>query len=517
MTIRAQGPKYKRTTGEDGNLAYEAGLRWMLRGEYTEESAGARTIRQKGGKDRHSKVFTWRGARDRRVRLSVGTAIRFYDLQDRLGFDQPSKAVDWLLLHCQASIRALPQLHARPPPPSTLERLSPSAQSTISVAVCSAQPRRVSPKASPSIHGDDSLPDRAYSRKSISHDSLDAFSKHDLAAQGFPQQHFKAVAPDPPMIDDSSNITRFDIRPETDLSYRSAVDDDLPQLSNPSSSAGSCDHPSIVAHHHHHSNIISDLQSSEFPTRYNMSHVQRTPSSTADIMFVNDSDTQDSVTHPSVPYSGTSFLSGSGGSHLLSKDLINAPISTLGLQRGHGCRTSNNLSICCLSRLTENSSAAGCEALNMPMANAFTVTNKLTLNNKFAMARTPSELDARKSVRANMDSAAMVQRFDVQSTGNIHYMDLDTEFQEQLTRSGVSQKSSMGFSEIVGEPIERGGDPNGATLMYGKSSIAHSSFISPSMHSNNNITTYEFERYGTATLSSVQENVCLTQEAGGMT
>ncbi|MCO5596296.1 hypothetical protein L7F22_050357 [Adiantum nelumboides] len=57
-----------------------------------------RSIRQWGGKDRHSKVLTSRGVlRDRRVRLSVSTAIRFYDVQDKLGFDQPSKAIEWLL------------------------------------------------------------------------------------------------------------------------------------------------------------------------------------------------------------------------------------------------------------------------------------------------------------------------------------------------------------------------------------------------------------------------------------
>lgn len=48
-----------------------------------------------GGKDRHSKVVTSRGLRDRRIRLSVQTAIQFYDIQDRLGVDQPSKAIEW--------------------------------------------------------------------------------------------------------------------------------------------------------------------------------------------------------------------------------------------------------------------------------------------------------------------------------------------------------------------------------------------------------------------------------------
>ncbi|KAI3920950.1 hypothetical protein MKW98_027660 [Papaver atlanticum] len=65
-----------------------------------------------GGKDRHSKVLTTKGVRDRRVRLSVSTAIQFYDLQDRLGYDQPSKAIDWLIKAAANAIAQLPSLNA---------------------------------------------------------------------------------------------------------------------------------------------------------------------------------------------------------------------------------------------------------------------------------------------------------------------------------------------------------------------------------------------------------------------
>nr|GMD08141.1 transcription factor TCP2-like [Ipomoea batatas]GMD09697.1 transcription factor TCP2-like [Ipomoea batatas] len=71
-----------------------------------------RVSRASGGKDRHSKVLTSKGLRDRRVRLSVNTAIQFYDLQDRLGYDQPSKAVEWLLKAAAPSIADLPSLNA---------------------------------------------------------------------------------------------------------------------------------------------------------------------------------------------------------------------------------------------------------------------------------------------------------------------------------------------------------------------------------------------------------------------
>ncbi|CAH2034459.1 unnamed protein product [Thlaspi arvense] len=70
-----------------------------------------RVSRASGGKDRHSKVLTSKGLRDRRIRLSVATAIQFYDLQDRLGFDQPSKAVEWLINAASDSISELPSIN----------------------------------------------------------------------------------------------------------------------------------------------------------------------------------------------------------------------------------------------------------------------------------------------------------------------------------------------------------------------------------------------------------------------
>lgn len=69
-----------------------------------------RVSRSFGGKDRHSKVCTIRGLRDRRIRLSVPTAVQLYDLQDRLGLSQPSKVIDWLLEATKYDIDKLPPL-----------------------------------------------------------------------------------------------------------------------------------------------------------------------------------------------------------------------------------------------------------------------------------------------------------------------------------------------------------------------------------------------------------------------
>ncbi|KAL9689479.1 hypothetical protein QQ045_009865 [Rhodiola kirilowii] len=69
-----------------------------------------RVSRSFGGKDRHSKVCTVRGLRDRRIRLSVPTAIQLYDLQERLGLSQPSKVIDWLIENTKEDIDKLPPL-----------------------------------------------------------------------------------------------------------------------------------------------------------------------------------------------------------------------------------------------------------------------------------------------------------------------------------------------------------------------------------------------------------------------
>lgn len=83
-----------------------------------------RVSRAFGGKDRHSKVCTVRGLRDRRIRLSVPTAIQLYDLQDRLGLSQPSKVVDWLMEATKLDIDKLPPLQM---PPGNFSQFHPAA------------------------------------------------------------------------------------------------------------------------------------------------------------------------------------------------------------------------------------------------------------------------------------------------------------------------------------------------------------------------------------------------------
>ncbi|XP_047148781.1 transcription factor DICHOTOMA-like [Vigna umbellata] len=58
-------------------------------------------------KDRHSKIHTSQGLRDRRVRLSIEIARKFFDLQDMLGFDKASNTLDWLFTKSKKAIKEL--------------------------------------------------------------------------------------------------------------------------------------------------------------------------------------------------------------------------------------------------------------------------------------------------------------------------------------------------------------------------------------------------------------------------
>ncbi|PIN23679.1 hypothetical protein CDL12_03597 [Handroanthus impetiginosus] len=63
--------------------------------------------RRTGKKDRHSKICTAQGIRDRRMRLSLQVARKFFDLQDMLGYDKASKTIEWLFCKSKKAIKEL--------------------------------------------------------------------------------------------------------------------------------------------------------------------------------------------------------------------------------------------------------------------------------------------------------------------------------------------------------------------------------------------------------------------------
>uniref|UniRef100_A0A5K0WYW9 TCP domain-containing protein n=2 Tax=Nymphaea colorata TaxID=210225 RepID=A0A5K0WYW9_9MAGN len=70
--------------------------------------------RKPGKKDRHSKIPTAKGMRDRRMRLSLDIARKFFKLQDLLGYDKASKTVKWLMDNAQPAIKQLARLTSLP-------------------------------------------------------------------------------------------------------------------------------------------------------------------------------------------------------------------------------------------------------------------------------------------------------------------------------------------------------------------------------------------------------------------
>ncbi|CAN6465992.1 unnamed protein product [Victoria cruziana] len=70
--------------------------------------------RKPGKKDRHSKIPTAKGLRDRRMRLSLDIARKFFKLQDLLGYDKASKTVKWLMDNAQPAIKQLARSSSLP-------------------------------------------------------------------------------------------------------------------------------------------------------------------------------------------------------------------------------------------------------------------------------------------------------------------------------------------------------------------------------------------------------------------
>ncbi|GJX75840.1 transcription factor TCP12-like protein [Tanacetum coccineum] len=70
-----------------------------------------RKKRSAGKKDRHSKIHTAQGLRDRRMRLSLHIARKFFGLQDMLGFDKASKTIEWLFSKSKKEIEEVTENH----------------------------------------------------------------------------------------------------------------------------------------------------------------------------------------------------------------------------------------------------------------------------------------------------------------------------------------------------------------------------------------------------------------------
>ncbi|KAL6529250.1 hypothetical protein OROGR_014873 [Orobanche gracilis] len=71
------------------------------------DNLGVVSRKRTGKKDRHSKICTAQGIRDRRMRLSLQIARKFFDLQDMLGYAKASSTIEWLFSKSNKAIREL--------------------------------------------------------------------------------------------------------------------------------------------------------------------------------------------------------------------------------------------------------------------------------------------------------------------------------------------------------------------------------------------------------------------------
>ncbi|OVA14499.1 Transcription factor [Macleaya cordata] len=232
------------------------------------EVQGGHIVRSTGRKDRHSKVCTAKGPRDRRVRLSAHTAIQFYDVQDRLGYDRPSKAVDWLIKKAKAAIDELAELppwHPTAttttgnPPKSSEQDLDEENQrrgENEGFVGSSKRPMAVEPTESRYVfhhqqQEQQHLQNNPSNSNSFLPPSLDSDAIADTIKSFFPMAtssssiHFQNYPPPPDLLSRTSSQTQ-DLR----LSLQSFPD------------------PMLLHHHHHHSNPSSSSEQALFSTAF---------------------------------------------------------------------------------------------------------------------------------------------------------------------------------------------------------------------------------------------------------
>ncbi|TXG51508.1 hypothetical protein EZV62_024032 [Acer yangbiense] len=120
-------------------------------------------IRKRASKrDRHSKINTAKGLRDRRMRLSLDVARNFFGLQDMLGYDKASKTVEWLLIQAKQEIKklekGLPQMNYNCCVSVGAKSASSTSECTevasgIDVEAAAVRETNISKAAKPSIKG----------------------------------------------------------------------------------------------------------------------------------------------------------------------------------------------------------------------------------------------------------------------------------------------------------------------------------------------------------------------------
>ncbi|KAG8366563.1 hypothetical protein BUALT_Bualt17G0092900 [Buddleja alternifolia] len=95
------------STIKEKNTRKSADQPMISSGPLKRRNLGTIPRRRTGKKDRHSKICTAQGIRDRRMRLSLQVARKFFDLQDMMGYDKACETIEWLFSQSMKAIMEL--------------------------------------------------------------------------------------------------------------------------------------------------------------------------------------------------------------------------------------------------------------------------------------------------------------------------------------------------------------------------------------------------------------------------
>ncbi|KAK8537060.1 hypothetical protein V6N13_042011 [Hibiscus sabdariffa] len=112
--------------------------------EVVQQTPGKRSSSSK--RDRHSKINTANGPRDRRMRLSLDVAREFFGLQDMLGYDKASRTVEWLLIQARQEIKKLARTHVSKTNNGVAAAVKSPSSTSEGEVVSAAEPKAIEKK-----------------------------------------------------------------------------------------------------------------------------------------------------------------------------------------------------------------------------------------------------------------------------------------------------------------------------------------------------------------------------------
>ncbi|KAH0689002.1 hypothetical protein KY289_016360 [Solanum tuberosum] len=175
-----------------------------------------------------SKILTAQGPRDRRIRLSIAMARKFFDLQELLGFDKPSKTIDWLFTHSQVALEELTNWSTHQTQISGAinnEGLEKNPKRAIEVTLKELRAKARARARERTIK-------KVWTKIETSHKSANFFGKKDI--REMEEQFFKNKLQANKEIIEGSGVTKIKIKPSLILGFNLSCADSSLLMPHPS-------------------------------------------------------------------------------------------------------------------------------------------------------------------------------------------------------------------------------------------------------------------------------------------